>query len=290
MCLNTPWGFFGIAKNGDAQRCRVLHSCSDNSSATFLKILGPGHQRSGNQVRSSDPTSEKLYNRVTATVVERKVWNFQDLAYYQVPTTCISRIFYIGDLRSGPFRDLPIISQWGKTQMPQILIRSVQIVQNHAHLGYCWWSSVRNCSCDLRKGHLRSNNDLMRSNNDLMRSMYVFAYNFWLEWDRDLGYVLKRSPCPDASNNMQHDLVVRSPFDLDLRSKNKVDLLRSQHVQFDSSRRYKHNGTYIIDVHITITKLFVVKDFAQKQFFLVRRPLDAKTVDFRSNLTANICF
>ena len=42
-----------------------------------------------------------------------------------------------GDLRSGQFRDLPIISQWGKTQMPQILIRSVQIVQNHAQLGYC---------------------------------------------------------------------------------------------------------------------------------------------------------
>ena len=40
--------------------------------------------------------------------------------------------FYIGDLRSGQFRDLPIISQWGKTQMDQIVIRSVQIVQNHA--------------------------------------------------------------------------------------------------------------------------------------------------------------
>ena len=47
------------------------------------------------------------------------------------------RFFYIGDLRSGQFHDLPIISQWGKTQMPQILIRSVQIVQNHAQLGQC---------------------------------------------------------------------------------------------------------------------------------------------------------
>ena len=47
--------------------------------------------------------------------------------------------FYIGDLRSGQFRDLPIISQWGKTKIPQIRIRSVQIVENHAQLGYCWW-------------------------------------------------------------------------------------------------------------------------------------------------------
>ena len=72
---------------------RFLHSCSEKCSATFLKILGPGYQRSGHQVRSSDPTFEKLYNRVTATVVERKISNFQDLMYYQVPTTCISRIF-----------------------------------------------------------------------------------------------------------------------------------------------------------------------------------------------------
>ena len=50
-----------------------LHSCSDNSSTTFLKILGPGHQRSGHQVRPGDPTSEKLHNRVTATVVDRNI-------------------------------------------------------------------------------------------------------------------------------------------------------------------------------------------------------------------------
>ena len=89
-CFNThPWGFFAIAKkmaaHGGAQRRRFLQSCSDNSSATFLKILGPGHQRSG-QVT---PLPKQIYNRVTATVVERKIWNFQDLVYYQVSTTCI---------------------------------------------------------------------------------------------------------------------------------------------------------------------------------------------------------
>ena len=35
-----------------------------------------------------------------------------------VPTKCISWIFDIGDLRSGHFRDLPIISQWAKIKLP----------------------------------------------------------------------------------------------------------------------------------------------------------------------------
>ena len=41
------------------------------------------------------PHLRKLSNRVTATVVERKIWNFQDLLYYQVPNICISRILFI---------------------------------------------------------------------------------------------------------------------------------------------------------------------------------------------------
>ena len=61
---------------------------------------------------------------------------------YQESTTSLQLVYlgfflYIGDLRSDQFRDLPIISQWGETQMPQTLTRSVQIVQNHAELGYC---------------------------------------------------------------------------------------------------------------------------------------------------------
>ena len=151
-----------------------LHSCSEH--ATFLKILGQDHLSSSYQVRSSDPTTEKKSNRVTAIVVERQIRNFQDLVYYQVPTTCISRIFfYIGDVSSGQFRDLPILSQW-KIQIPQMLIRSFQIVQTRAQLGYCWWPLciVQRCICDTRKGHLRSCNDVMRS-------IYTFADNFWLD-------------------------------------------------------------------------------------------------------------
>ena len=43
--------------------------------------------------------------------------------------------------------------------------------------------------------------------------------------------------------------MVRSPLDLVLRSKNDVDLLGSPHMHFDSSRRDKHEGTYIFVVH-----------------------------------------
>ena len=38
-------------------------------------------------------------------------------------------------------------------------------------------------------------------------------------------------------------------------------------MQFDLSRRDKHDGTYIIAVHIKMKKLFAVKKFAQKQLF-----------------------
>ena len=41
------------------------------------------------------PHLRKLSSRVTATVVERKIWNFQDLVYYQVPKICLSRILFI---------------------------------------------------------------------------------------------------------------------------------------------------------------------------------------------------
>ena len=77
-----------------------------------------GHARSGDQVRSSNPTIQKLYNRATATVFERKLWNFRNLIRSSVPTERIYRISYIRDLRACHFRDLPNISQWAKTELP----------------------------------------------------------------------------------------------------------------------------------------------------------------------------
>ena len=99
----------------------------------FPEIFGPGHQRSG-QV-TSPPKN--------LTIASRPQWLRERFDTFRIwyTTKYLQLVdlgfFYIGDLRSGQFRDLPIISQWEKTQMPQILIRSVQIVHNHAQLGYC---------------------------------------------------------------------------------------------------------------------------------------------------------
>ena len=68
-----------IGRHADNRRAGggsfFLHSCSDNycATSTSLKILGPSQQRSSHQVKSSDLTSKKLSNRVTTTVVERKI-------------------------------------------------------------------------------------------------------------------------------------------------------------------------------------------------------------------------
>ena len=86
--------------------------------ATFVKVSILGHAKSGHQVRSSDHTLQKLYNRAPATVFEGKLWNFRNMIRSSVPTKCLSWIFDIGDLRSGHFRDLPIVSQWAKIKLP----------------------------------------------------------------------------------------------------------------------------------------------------------------------------
>ena len=89
--------------------------------------------------------------------------------------------FVIGDLRSGQFRDLPIISQWGKTQVPQILIISVQIIQKHAQLGYCWWSRSNFANVTPRKviwGHIMTSRGQW--------TLFVVTFG-WIEirtWDR----------------------------------------------------------------------------------------------------------
>ena len=129
-------------------------------------------------------------------------------------------------------------------------------------------TSVQLCICDPRKGHLRSNNDVMRS-------MCVFAYNFWLEWDRDLELVLKCSPCPGASNDIQHDLV-RSPFDLDLRLKIswpfEVTIYIVRFVPTRQNRWY----LYYSCIYIYIWKSYSRLNISLKNSFLLRWPLEAK--------------
>ena len=118
-CLNTPLRFFADSKKTAAGSAAGFSpTLSPIFLPTFVKVSILGHVRSGHQVRSSDHTLQKLYNRAPATVFEGKLWNFRNMIRSSVPTKCISRIFDIGDLRSGHFRDLPIISQWAKNKLP----------------------------------------------------------------------------------------------------------------------------------------------------------------------------
>ena len=100
-------------------------------SATFVKISTQCHVRSGHQVRSSDPTTKYLSNRATATMFQGKLRTFRNMMRSPVPTKRISRIFDIGDLRSGHFCDLPIISQWAKNQLCYICFGASLFGWNH---------------------------------------------------------------------------------------------------------------------------------------------------------------
>ena len=156
----------------------MFRNFPENFRSRSPKVRSPG-QVKGPHLR------KKLSNDDTATVVERKIWNFQDLVYYQVPAACLSRIFfYIGDQRPGQLCDLPFISQWGggETQMPQTLIRSVQIVQNHAQLGYWWWPRCNFAYVTHGKAIW---GQIMTSWGQCTFLLITFG---WIEnWDRDLG-------------------------------------------------------------------------------------------------------
>ena len=190
-------------------------------------------------------------------VAERKNWNFQDLVYHQVPTTCISQFFYTADPGSGKFRDLPIVSQWEKLKS----IKTRQICSTRSRP-----SSVRLllitpeqfCICDPLKGQLRSYNDVIRT-------QYVFAYNFWLDGDRRIGWVPKCFSRLNASNHLQH-----GPL-LEPKSKSKgnfaalttghptsrshIDLSNSCRISSDASGREEHFDTCLMSLSHSNQKL-----------------------------------
>ena len=76
-----------------------------------------------------------------------------------VRAICISWIFYIRDLRSSQFRDLPMLSQWAKFQLPLFPIRTFPFTGNGVGLGPQWWPRRQFSSVTPPKviwGHLRS--------------------------------------------------------------------------------------------------------------------------------------
>ena len=52
-----------------------------------------------------------------------------------VRAICISLIFYIRDMRSGQFRDLPMLSQWATFQPPLFRIGTFPFTVNGVDLG-----------------------------------------------------------------------------------------------------------------------------------------------------------
>ena len=136
-----PLRFFADSKKTAARSAAGFSpTLSPIFLATFVKVSILGHARSGHQVRSSDHTLQKLYNRAPATVFEGKLWNFRNMIRSSVPTKCISWIFDIGDLRSGHFRDLPIISQWAKIKLPVLCFILSLYEWNRIRYGIYWYS------------------------------------------------------------------------------------------------------------------------------------------------------
>ena len=85
-----------------------------------------------------------------------KLWNFWNLMRSSVPTKLIFRIFYIGDLRSGLFCDLPIISQLAKKSASLYLLWRKPIWVESYLIGHLRTIRVKICIAYPSKGHLRS--------------------------------------------------------------------------------------------------------------------------------------
>ena len=80
---------------------------------------------------------------------------------------------------------------------------------------------------------------------------------------------------------MQHDMV-RSIRDLDLRLRSRVELSRSNHISFDSSRRGQHDGAIIFALTLKSTELLAKQNLGKFGHFW---PLGAKNFDLRKKLS-----
>ena len=122
-------------------------------SPSFWQLLWKSLVMQGHQVRSSDHTLQKLYNRAPATVFEGQLWNVRNMIRSYLPTKCISRIFYICGLESGHFRNLPIISQWAKIKLPVLCFIFEFIWMESHQVMYLLILQVKFLVCDPSKGH-----------------------------------------------------------------------------------------------------------------------------------------
>ena len=95
---------------------------------------------------------------LNATPTERLPWNFQRLLQARVCIKCVYQNFHIGDLRSGQFCDLPIISQWEKNERHLFWMKTFE---THKHRFSDILDTLRRNiattdSLSCRQGHFRS--------------------------------------------------------------------------------------------------------------------------------------
>ena len=132
-----------------------------------------------------------------ATVYVGSVWNLQECLVISVPIKSMPRNLYPGDLRSGQFRELPIIRLWGNMRMLPVSykpIKTIQFFQDHGnspHLcryGCNWRSGVTWRSPEVINVTIRFSpiiRDRMRHANGAkqlgsssrFRGMYILTYS-----------------------------------------------------------------------------------------------------------------
>ena len=114
--LKPPWGFScAIAKRLEIESWNFL-TYNGHSLRSFCEFFGQNQVRSGHQGHQevSWPSFKKVRNHAMITVNVGSVWNLQDCLVISAPIKRMPRNFYPGDTRSCQFRELHIISLWGK--------------------------------------------------------------------------------------------------------------------------------------------------------------------------------
>ena len=154
---------------------------------------------------------------VNATQTERLPWNFQRLLQAKVSIKCISQNFDIGDLRSGQFFDLSIISQWEKNE--RRLFWTKKNIQNT--LKHRFRDRIDTLSRNI------ATDDPSSCHQGHFRSWKVTSSFSGITFDRDQLERWKHHRCVQADDaDRLHDLF-RSGHDLDLRSNFQHNLSRS---------------------------------------------------------------
>ena len=189
-----------------------------------------------------------------------------------------SRIFNIGDLRSGQYRDLSRSCQWGNVQMlhiPRILNQNhINFLPRSCRTSRVLMDMVQLLSHDLVKvtwGVIRGRIPLFT--NKLLIRMKIETCT-WYQC-----VCLVKTHRID-STHMQHDLV-ESPFDLDLRPNVWPWLFKLTCICFDTSRREKHDCVKINALRLLLKmRVFARKRFPRKRPFWHLMTPGAKTIDF----------